>query len=387
MKGTERRRRFGGESATDGRRLTSHWLSLRLPQTQCDGCQLQRRALCARGTTPFVCIQATSIWPVFISSHRCLQCRLPQAAALVQARAPARMLPLRWTVSPPPLVGIENRAIAHPCTVTKAVSPYLTFRFPVAPRDGGPDYVGKGRLEGKVCVVTGGGGAIGGTVCEVFAKEGGTVYFCDRGPDPGTARCKAIVDAGGRSSFEVVDVCDTPALKEWIDGVGEKEGRIDVLIPNAAVSCVYVVEVCCVWWRRDDPLLQAFVFGHIEEVDDDAWDKVLKTNVVGYANCAKFALPWMRKTGAGGSIVNMASVSSHIAQPAFVPCAYQRVDACVHSHIHTYIHTHTYTRIHARTRTYTRTRRAHGSLVVAISHTHPPLPPFQTTRQRAPSCS
>lgn len=38
----------------------------------------------------------------------------------------------------------------------------------------------------------------------------------------------------------------------------------------------------------------------------------------GYANCVKFTIPWMRKVGRG-SVVMMASVSSHIAQPAFVP--------------------------------------------------------------------
>lgn len=48
------------------------------------------------------------------------------------------------------------------------------------------------------------------------------------------------------------------------------------------------------------------------------WDKILSVNVKGYANCAKFVLPWMRKAG-GGSIVNMASISSHIAQAKFTP--------------------------------------------------------------------
>lgn len=46
--------------------------------------------------------------------------------------------------------------------------------------------------------------------------------------------------------------------------------------------------------------------------------QILSVNVKGYANCTKFSLPYLRKAG-GGSIVNMASVSSHIAQPAFVP--------------------------------------------------------------------
>lgn len=46
--------------------------------------------------------------------------------------------------------------------------------------------------------------------------------------------------------------------------------------------------------------------------------QVLSVNVKGYANCTKFSLPYLRKAG-GGSIVNMASISSHVAQPAFLP--------------------------------------------------------------------
>jgi len=96
--------------------------------------------------------------------------------------------------------------------------------------------------------------------------------------------------------FSVVDVSSPTDLKNWIDEVGNKEGKINIVIPNAA----------------------QYVFGKIEEVDEAAWDKVLNTNVKGYANCAKFSLPWLRKAG-GGSIVNIASVSSFIAQPQFVP--------------------------------------------------------------------
>lgn len=158
------------------------------------------------------------------------------------------------------------------------------------------DYVGKGRLEGKVAVITGGSKAIGKTCVEVFAKEGASVYFCGREAAPGEEVQKIVTDAGGKAFFSTVDVSDSDGLKTWIDSIGEKEGHIDIMLPNAA----------------------AFVFGTIDEITDADWDKVLNVNVKGYANCAKFSVPWIRKAG-GGAIVNMASVSSHIAQPAFVP--------------------------------------------------------------------
>ena len=73
-------------------------------------------------------------------------------------------------------------------------------------------------------------------------------------------------------------------------------GRIDVLVNDAA----------------------AFVFGRIEDVTAEDWERVLSVNLIGPANAVKHVLPYMRAVGAG-SIVNIASVSSFIAQPGFVP--------------------------------------------------------------------
>ena len=62
----------------------------------------------------------------------------------------------------------------------------------------------------------------------------------------------------------------------------------------------------------------AFVFGTVEQVSDADWQRVLGVNVLGPSYTVKHVLPHMRAAG-GGTIVNIASVSSFIAQPAFVP--------------------------------------------------------------------
>ena len=67
----------------------------------------------------------------------------------------------------------------------------------------------------------------------------------------------------------------------------ERFGSVGVLVNNAA----------------------AFVFGRVEEVTDADWQEVFGVNVIGYANCVREVLPFMREAG-GGSIVNMASISS-----------------------------------------------------------------------------
>lgn len=106
-------------------------------------------------------------------------------------------------------------------------------------------------------MVTGGSQAIGKTICEVFAKEGAHVYFCARKQEIGDATCKEITDAGGVAEFSKVDVAKEDELKAWIDSVGEKEGKIDIVVPNAA----------------------AFVFGTIDDVTSADWDKILSVNV------------------------------------------------------------------------------------------------------------
>jgi len=108
-----------------------------------------------------------------------------------------------------------------------------------------------------VAIVTGGSQAIGKTICEVFAKEGAHVYFCARKQEIGDATCKGITDAGGIAEFAKVDVGQEEELKAWIDSVGEKEGKIDIVVPNAA----------------------AFVFGKIDDVTSADWDKILSVNV------------------------------------------------------------------------------------------------------------
>ncbi len=61
-----------------------------------------------------------------------------------------------------------------------------------------------------------------------------------------------------------------------------------------------------------------FTFGAVENVSAEAWTQILNVNVRGYALMAKAVVPFLKKQRSG-SIIQMASISSWIAQPEFVP--------------------------------------------------------------------
>ncbi|MBT5319984.1 MAG: SDR family oxidoreductase, partial [Chloroflexi bacterium] len=152
------------------------------------------------------------------------------------------------------------------------------------------------RLEGKSAIVTGSGNGIGRATALLFAEEGARVLVADIEDDPGNTVVNEINQAGGEAVFHHTDISDESSADSAIQAAVEAFGTVDILVNNAA----------------------AFVFGKIEDVTRDDWDRVLGVNVRGPANCARAVLPVMRENG-GGAIVNLASVSSFVAQPAFIP--------------------------------------------------------------------
>ena len=152
------------------------------------------------------------------------------------------------------------------------------------------------RLQDKVAIVTGSGTGIGQATAQLFASEGAKVLVAEIDEDSGRATVKNIQQNGGEALFYQTDVSVEQDVHNMAEVAVNAFGTIDILVNNAA----------------------AFIFGKIEEVTAYDWAKVLNTNVIGYANCVREVLPAMRQAGKG-SIVNIASVSSFIAQPAFIP--------------------------------------------------------------------
>eukprot|EP01102_Stenamoeba_stenopodia_P017586 TRINITY_DN632_c0_g1_i4.p1 TRINITY_DN632_c0_g1~~TRINITY_DN632_c0_g1_i4.p1 ORF type:complete len:276 (-),score=89.27 TRINITY_DN632_c0_g1_i4:68-841(-) len=154
-----------------------------------------------------------------------------------------------------------------------------------------------GRVQDKVALVTGAGGAIGRTIAKTLANEGAKVVVIDVNVEEGEKTMAEIEQQHpGNSIFRKLNVSDEAAIQTLVKEVVEKWSTIDVLVNNAA----------------------AFVFGTIEEATADDWDRVLTVNVKGYALMAKHTIPIM-KAKKSGSVVNLGSISSFIAQPSFTP--------------------------------------------------------------------
>ena len=127
-----------------------------------------------------------------------------------------------------------------------------------------------GRLDGKVAVITGSSGGIGGATAQRFVAEGAVVVG---------------VDVAGEADYNV-DVTDEDAVRDLYASVRERYGRIDVLFNNAGIS-------------PDDDASAL-------ETGLDAWRRVQDVNLTSVFLCCKHGIPHLLETG-GGSVINTAS--------------------------------------------------------------------------------
>ena len=152
------------------------------------------------------------------------------------------------------------------------------------------------RLAGKNAIVTGSGNGIGRAIALRFASEGANVTVAELEEDSGKETVELVTRAGGNAVYSQTDTSESSSVRATVKNAVAKYGDVDLLVNNAA----------------------AFVFGKVEDITPDDWAKVFGVNVIGYANCVREVLPSMRNQK-GGVIVNIASISSFIAQPEFVP--------------------------------------------------------------------
>jgi NAD(P)-dependent dehydrogenase (short-subunit alcohol dehydrogenase family) len=143
-----------------------------------------------------------------------------------------------------------------------------------------------GRLDGKVCVITGAGSGIGQASARLFAREGARVVVADIDLDAARATAQEI---GGDSVAEQVDVTDEAQTVGMAGRVTDRFQRIDVLFNNAGIGGV----------------------GDVLETEPDLFDRVMRVNVRGVYLMSRAVVPHMIRRRSG-SIINMSSCIADI---------------------------------------------------------------------------
>ncbi|MBA3415087.1 MAG: glucose 1-dehydrogenase [Chloroflexia bacterium] len=141
-------------------------------------------------------------------------------------------------------------------------------------------------LEGRVAIVTGGGGGLGAGICPALAEAGAAVAVVGRTRSKLQDVAAGVIDSGGRAIVVEVDIADAASVAAMTERVVAEFGGIDILVNNAAV-----------YQRR------AWT-----EIREEEWDRILDTNLKGYWLCARAAYPSLRERGRG-RVINVASVT------------------------------------------------------------------------------
>jgi 3-oxoacyl-[acyl-carrier protein] reductase len=144
-------------------------------------------------------------------------------------------------------------------------------------------------LEGRVALVTGAARNIGRAIAMALADAGASVAVnCKSSRAEAEAVVAEIAARGGKAAVYVADVTDETAVREMVDAVVKRFGRLDVLVNNAAVRDVT----------------------KIDDIDLATWRRVTGIILDGAFICVKACLPHLRKGGAG-AIVSIGGMSGH----------------------------------------------------------------------------
>lgn len=152
-------------------------------------------------------------------------------------------------------------------------------------------------IEGKVAIVTGGYGVLGGSISRHLAEQGANVVILGRNEDKGNALVKEINENGGKSLFIKCDVMDENLLIESREKILSIYGKLDILV-NAAGGNV-----------PGATLVPDQDFYTMKTTD---WEKVIKLNMDGTVFPTLIFSKVMAEQGSG-NIINVSSMAAYSA--------------------------------------------------------------------------
>ena len=142
-------------------------------------------------------------------------------------------------------------------------------------------------LEGKVCIITGGGSGIGRATAIMMAGEGATVVLVGRTAAKGEEVQFESESSGGKATAFGLDVTDEGGVKAMVESVLAEHGKIDILLNNAGHSSIH---------RK------------LLTTTSEEMKGVFDSNVLGSVLCAQAVVPAMLEAGEG-TIINISSLA------------------------------------------------------------------------------
>ncbi|MES2551203.1 MAG: SDR family oxidoreductase [Pseudomonadota bacterium] len=171
---------------------------------------------------------------------------------------------------------------------------------PMQPRPdhGETTWVGAGRLQGRVALITGADSGIGRAVAIAFAREGADIALCYLNETEDAKDTAKLIEDEGQSCVRIpADLGDPDECRRVVDKVIQEWGRIDILVNNAA---------------------HQQVFEKFEDIPPKEWDRTFAVNIDAIFHLCQAAVPHM---GAGSSIINTTSINADKPNPTLLAYA------------------------------------------------------------------
>lgn len=153
-------------------------------------------------------------------------------------------------------------------------------------------------LAGKTFVVTGAARGLGAAVATLAATRGAKVVISDISADAGEQTAAAIRASGGDAAFVACDVTDQAQVESLMAAAHARFGSLDVLVNNAGI--------------HEAMVSSDFSF---ESMSVETFDRVLSVNLRSVFLCSKAALPFLKQSTSGPSIINAGSTASFVGYP------------------------------------------------------------------------
>ncbi|WP_431854798.1 SDR family oxidoreductase [Azospirillum sp.] len=184
---------------------------------------------------------------------------------------------------------VQAGARAHPAPPLPKQhlkKPGLESDLDPRPQYTAPQYKGSEKLQGMAAIITGGDSGIGRSVAVLFAREGADVAIVYLDEHPDAEETRRAVEAEGRRCILIPgDVSNAAFCRDAVERAVRAFGRLDILVNNAA--------------------FQEHV-SRFEDLDEEHFDRTIRTNLYGYFHMAKAAVPHLKS---GASIINTGSVT------------------------------------------------------------------------------